>query len=243
MSLGDSIRAAREAAHISIEDLSAITSIRPGLLYEIENNDFTHCGGETYARGHIRTLATKLGIDPQIWIDLYLEEHSTERRNIHEMLVESSVTKVPMEAKRMSWKVPASISLLVIVVIGIVQIIITNTNQPTVNSTPTVVASSEPTAQVAETATPSAVASPVVTGKVSIQVTATRGNSQVDFVVDGQHLYKGPMLQGDTKSFEGATSISVYFSNPAGLDVTVNGQLLAPLGGENQEVRRTFRSQ
>ncbi len=243
MSLGDSIRAAREAAHVSIEDLSAMTSIRAGLLYEIENNNFTHCGGDTYARGHIRTLASKLNVDAQLWLDLYLEEHSKERRNIHEMLAENNVTKVPMEAKRLSWKVPASISLLVLVVIGIVQIIITNTSQPTTNNPPVVAASAEPTIAASDSATPTAVASPVVSGKVTILVTAARGSSQVDFVVDGQHLYKGPMVQGDTKSFEGATSISVYFSNPAGLDVTVNGQLLEPLGGENQEVRRTFRSQ
>jgi cytoskeleton protein RodZ len=30
-------------------------------------------------------------------------------------------------------------------------------------------------------------------------------------------------------------------SNPAGLDLTLNGKAIAPLGGQNEEVRRTFR--
>jgi hypothetical protein len=51
------------------------------------------------------------------------------------------------------------------------------------------------------------------------------------------------MVQGDSKTFTAKTSISIYFSNPAGLDVVLNGTPLESLGGENQEVRRTFRAQ
>ena len=70
MTLGSTIRDAREAARLSIESLSESTSIRMGLLTEMENNNFTHCGGDTYARGHLRNIAAKVGIDPQVFIDL-----------------------------------------------------------------------------------------------------------------------------------------------------------------------------
>ena len=76
---------------------------------------------------------------------------------------------------------------------------------------------------------------------MTLSVTAARGNSLIDIVIDGEHVAKGSLFQGETKSFEATTSISVYFSNPADLDVTVNGELLASLGAKNQEVRRTFR--
>jgi cytoskeletal protein RodZ len=242
MTLGAAIRSAREAAHISIEDLSAATSVRIGLLTEIESNNFEHCGGDTYARGHIRTLASKLGADASQWIAMYEEEHSQTDRNISEMLVENNVAKVPHEKKTMSWKVPASVSLIVVLTLAIVQIIVTNTSKPAPVATPSAVASAEPTESAVPSESPSSTISPVA-GQVVLEVVASRGNSQVDFVVDGEHLYKGPMLQGDKKSFTGKTSISIYFSNPAGLDVTLNGSLLPSLGGENQEVRRTFRAQ
>ena len=71
---------------------------------------------------------------------------------------------------------------------------------------------------------------------------AARGNSNIDVVVDGKHLYKGPLFQGDTKSFNAPNSISIYLSNAGDLDLTLNGEEIAPLGARNQEIRKTFRS-
>jgi hypothetical protein len=50
------------------------------------------------------------------------------------------------------------------------------------------------------------------------------------------------MFQGDSKSFNAPTSISIYLSNAGDLDLTLNGEKLAPLGARNQEIRKTFRS-
>ena len=44
MTLGRTIRDAREAARMSIAALSEATSIRIGLLTEMEANNFKHCG-------------------------------------------------------------------------------------------------------------------------------------------------------------------------------------------------------
>ena len=76
---------------------------------------------------------------------------------------------------------------------------------------------------------------------MTLELSAVRGNSFVNVVVDGNSVLKGSLFQGDVKSFTGKSSISLYLSNPAGIDVTHNGKLLAPLGGQNQEVRRTYR--
>lgn len=239
MTLGSTIRDAREAARLSIEQLSETTSIRIGLLTEMENNNFAHCGGDTYARGHLRNIAAKVGIDPQVFIDLYNEEHSTEHRAIQDLLVENNVMQVPREAKKISWKVPASVSVAILLVLGIGQIIVSNqSSNTTTEPKPTVVASESATAEPSEAATAS---STPRTEPISLTISAVRGNSYIDIVVDGEHVSKGSMFQGDTKSFKGQTAISIYLSNPAGLDLTLNGKALAPLGGQNEEVRRTFR--
>jgi hypothetical protein len=174
-------------------------------------------------------------------IDLYNEEHSAESRSINEMLAENSVTRVPHEKKSISWKVPAAFSIAIILVLAVTQIVITNVNSENPTrplTTPSATPKPSATAVVTETASPTTAP---VGGGVTMSITAARGNSLIDIVVDGQHVAKGSIFQGETKSFEATTSISIYFSNPAGLDVTVNGELLAPLGGQNQEVRRTFR--
>ena len=97
MTLGRTIRDAREAAHVSIESLSDSTSIRIGLLSEMESDNFKHCGGDTYARGHLRNIAQRIGIDPQILIDLYNDQHAAESQRIQESLADNNVLQVPRE--------------------------------------------------------------------------------------------------------------------------------------------------
>jgi cytoskeletal protein RodZ len=241
MTLGQVIRDARIAARLSIEQLSESTSIRIGLLTEMESDNFAHCGGDTYARGHLRNIANKIGADPLELINLYNEEHSLENRAIGDLLVENNVMQVPQEKKALSWKVPASISLAVLFGFGVIQIVMSNQSSDT---KPTVIASASPTAEPSVTPTPSQEATTsteVSDGKVTLTLNAVRGNSYIDVIVDGTRVIKGSLFQGDTKNFEGTKAISVYLSNPAGLDVTVDGELLPPLGGQNEEVRRTFR--
>ena len=247
MSLGEFLQGARESAGLSIDELSESTSLRAGLLREIENNNFIHCGGDTYARGHLRNIAAVISVDAQTLIDLYNNEHSTEVRKIHEMLVENNVAKIPTERKTISWKSLAIASIVVLAAIAGGQIIISN-SETTVSPTPTAIASSTPTA--ASSAEPSPTASktqsaevvPSATGKISLTISAARGNSNIDVVVDGKSLYKGPLFQGETKSFNAPTSISIYLSNAGDLDLTLNGEKIAPLGARNQEIRKTFRS-
>ena len=247
MSLGEFLQGARESAGLSIDELSESTSLRAGLLREIEHNHFIHCGGDTYARGHLRNIAAVISVDAQTLIDLYNNEHSTEVRKIHDMLVENNVAKIPTERKTISWKSLAIASIVVLAAIAGGQIIISN-SETTVSPTPTAIASSTPTA--APSAEPSPTASktqsaevvPSATGKVSLTISAARGNSNIDVVVDGKSLYKGPLFQGETKSFNAPTSISIYLSNAGDLDLTLNGEKIAPLGARNQEIRKTFRS-
>ena len=247
MTLGSTIRNAREAARISLESLSDSTSIRMGLLTEMEDNNFKHCGGDTYARGHLRNIANRIGLNPQILLDLYDDQHSTEKRAMQDLLVENNIMQVPREKKTVSWKVPALVSVTILFVIASAQIVTSNQSSspapaPTVSSSKS--AAPAPTPSQSAATTESAAPAPVVTSKsgpVSLTLVASRGNSYIHIIVDGKTAEKGSMFQGETKSFTGKNVVSIYLSNPAGLDLTLNGKQLAPLGGQNEEVRRTFR--
>ena len=252
MSLGQFMQGARESAGLSIDELASRVSIRAGLLTEMEKNNFVHCGGDTYARGHLRNIATHIFVDAQTLIDLYNEEHSSESRKIHDMLVESNVTRIPTERKSIKPKslVIASVALLSAIAIG--QIIISNSE-----TTITPVATSTPSAtpSASATPTPSLSASAVATepaanesvpaaanGEMKLTISATRGSSNIHVVAGGKTLFQDPIFQGDTKTFSALTSISIYLSNAGDLDLTLNGEKLAPLGARNQEIRKTFRS-
>jgi hypothetical protein len=103
--------------------------------------------------------------------------------------------------------------------------------QPSPTPTPS------PTASAAPTATSS-----TTTGELTLSIAATRGNSNIDIVIGGVSVYKGPLFQGESKTFVGENSISIYAGNAGDLDLTLNGEKLAPLGERNQEIRKTFRA-
>jgi cytoskeletal protein RodZ len=68
---GMAIERARESRGMTVADLSAATRLRQGLLVEIESDDFRGTGGDVYARGHLRAIATTLGLDADDLIAAY----------------------------------------------------------------------------------------------------------------------------------------------------------------------------
>jgi cytoskeletal protein RodZ len=251
MSLGSVIRQARIDAGLSIDDLSERTSIRAGLIKEIESDDFTKCGGETYARGHLRNMAPLIKMDPQLLLELYENEQSMQPRRIQEMLAENNVMTNPVDKKTISWKTLAGISLSTLALLAAVQIIISNSKTTTV-SNPEVVASESATPQPSITAeeqpSPAATSTPTVvrdtyssgTG-VSVSVSALRGNSWL-FVSDsnGTTLYSGQIRNGQKLNFSATTRINLRAGNAGAVDVSVNGKAGQQIGSDGQVVTISY---
>jgi cytoskeleton protein RodZ len=240
MSLGSLITQARKSAGLSIEDLSASTNIRASLLREMESDSFSNCGGETYARGHIRNIATKLGVDPLIFIAAFEEEQVQTDRSMKDLLVENRVMRLPETVRKVSWKVLATISVASLFVVGLAQIVISNTSSMDI---PEPIASITAT----ESATPSAEATPteeatVSTGTgVQLIVSATRAKSWL-FVSDaaGRTLFSGQIARGTSKTFSTDVSLNVKVGNAGGVDLTVNGNKVDSIGGDGEVVSVSY---
>lgn len=69
--VGPEVAAARERLRLSVDDLAERTRIRPHVIEAMEVDDFSACGGDVYARGHLRTLARVLGIDAEPLVAAY----------------------------------------------------------------------------------------------------------------------------------------------------------------------------
>ena len=243
MSLGSSITQARKSAGLSIEDLSASTNIRTALLKEIESNNFANCGGETYARGHIRNIAMKLGVDPLIYIAAFEDEQMHTDRSMKELLVENSVMRQPEEARKVSWKVLATISVSSLFIAGLAQIIISNTASveiPEPIASITATESATPSPEATE-ATPAEQAT-VSTGEgVELVISATRAKSWL-FVSDatGRTLFSGQMSRGSSKTFRTDVSLNVKIGNAGGVDLTVNGKKVDSIGVDGEVVSVSY---
>ena len=243
MSLGSMITQARKSAGLSIDDLSASTNIRSSLLREMESDSFHNCGGETYARGHIRNIATKLGVDPLIFIAAFEEEQMHTDRSMKDLLVENSVMRQPEEARKVSWKVLATISVASFFVVGLAQIIISNTATveipaPIASTTPS--ESASPSTEATEP-TPTEEATVSTGTGVQLIISAERAKSWL-FVSDasGRTLFSGQISRGTTKTFNTDVSLNVKIGNAGGVDLTVNGKEVDSIGADGEVVSVSY---
>ena len=239
MSLGSLIAKARKDAGLSLEDMAAKTNIRISVLSEIEKDNFSQCGGETYARGHVRNIASILKADQKEFIRLFEEEQGGEIRSMKDLLVETSVMRQPEEARKISWKVLVMISIVSLFVVGVAQVIISNTASTDVLSTKPS-ASASPSAS--ETQSESPVAEPSVqstfsTGTgVEVVIDAARAKSWL-FVSDaaGRTLFSGQISRGSVKTFSSDSQLDFKVGNAGGVDLKVNGKKV-PSNGVDGEV-------
>jgi cytoskeletal protein RodZ len=247
MSLGSLISKARKDAGLSIDDLSAATNIRGTLLREMEANNFSQCGGETYARGHLRNIAIKLNVDQQIFLTAFEDEQMHVDRTMQDLLVENNVMREPKEARKASWKVLVTISVASLFVAGLAQIIVSNNSTPdipvAIEESPTASASPEATPQ--ESATEETVPTDeatISTGQgVEVIVAATRAKSWL-FVSDssGRVLFSGQISRGVTKTFSSDLTLNLKIGNAGGVDLSVNGKKIDSVGADGQVVSVSY---
>jgi len=247
MSLGSMISKARKDAGLSIDDLSAATNIRGTLLREMEANNFSQCGGETYARGHLRNIAIKLSVDQQIFLTAFEDEQMHVDRTMQDLLVENNVMREPKEARKVSWKVLVTISVASLFVAGLAQIIVSNNSTPdipvAIEESPTASASPEATPQ--ESATEETVPTDeatISTGQgVEVIVAATRAKSWL-FVSDssGRVLFSGQIATGVTKTFSSDLTLNLKIGNAGGVDLSVNGKKIDSVGADGQVVSVSY---
>jgi cytoskeleton protein RodZ len=230
MSLGAMISKARRDAGLSIDDLSDATNIRGALLREMESDEFTNCGGETYARGHIRNIAKKLSVDPQPLLDAYETEQGQSVRSIQDLWVENSLMEEPGESRKVSWKVLAGISIASLLVIGLAQVLfVSNSESPIPTSTTTTPAPTESTETISDGT------------KVEISITAVRARSYL-LVSDeaGTTLFDGQIAQGEEKIYSSTSKLTLKVGDAGAIDLRVNGKVVPPIGTSGQVVTVTY---
>ena len=242
MSLGALITKSRTDARLSIEDLAKATNIPVTLLRDMENDNFKKCGGETYARGHLRNIAAKLGIDERIFLDLFETEVTAPAKPIREMLNENNVTMPYQEPKRISWKVLAAGSAAVLILFAGVQFFFSNVdngNEPEIF----IATSATPSQEAVESVAPSPPASPEIAGGVNVELVASRGTTWLLATNEnGEVLFSGQVRQGSSKSFSEATQVNLRVGNAGGVDISVNGKDVGSIGANREVVNLTYNA-
>ena len=117
MSIGAVLADARWRSHLTVSDVSRQTRIREAIIWGIEGDDFAACGGDAYARGHIRAIAQVVGTDP----DPLIQEYDATVRTAED--IEALVVLRPgaaARARRRHRLARTALALAVLAVLGIV---------------------------------------------------------------------------------------------------------------------------
>ena len=116
MSIGATLASARRRSGLTVSEVSHSTRVTEPIIRGIEQDDYAACGGDFYARGHIRAIARAVGEDPSPLID---EFDSTWRSAQEITAAEAFQPHLPLrkrERRRVRWT--AFLAVLVLAVLG-----------------------------------------------------------------------------------------------------------------------------
>ena len=241
MSIGDALADARRQAGLTITQVSQRTCIRETIIRGIEHGDFSACGGDFYARGHIRSVARAVGADDDELIREYDAAHGAPQAIRAADVFEPATPIKIKDRRRPNWSLAMVLVLAVIAGYGIYRVVDSATAHPARTQassgrvTPghhTGVAAPAPTPSSTPTAPASATANP----NVVISLTAIQ-DCWVEFTKpDGRFLVQAYVVGGSSKTWTFARAVRMDIGNPGGIVLTVNGKKLGSPGAAGQPV-------
>jgi cytoskeletal protein RodZ len=227
VSIGESLAEARRRSGLTVSQVSHETRIREAIIRGIEQGDFSQCGGDFYARGHIRSIASVVGTDPRPLISEYDADHGPlGQLRAADVFEPSKPIKI---RERRSPSLRFIVVLVLLAIIGYTSYHLISTHDKTHNPSATGTTSSTPppasTAPPASptptvTSTPAALTDVVInvaTGQEACWVLLTKAS-------DGSQIYMGTLPAGTTMSWTEREAVYIRLGNPAAVVLTVNGQ-------------------
>jgi cytoskeletal protein RodZ len=240
VSIGDTLADARRQAGLTITQVSQRTCIRETIIRGIERGDFSSCGGDFYARGHIRSIARAVGADEDELIREYDAVHGAPKAIRAADVFEPATPIRIKERRRPNWSLAMVLVLAVVAGYGVYRVV----DSATARSVRPQAASgllphhrtapSARRASASPSATPSA---PATTSQdVVISLTALR-DCWVEFTKpDGSYLLQAYVVGGTSKTWTFRHTVRMNIGNPGGIELTVNGKRLASPGITGQPV-------
>ncbi len=238
MTIGDTLARARREAGLSITQVSQRTRIRETVIRGIENDDFSPCGGDFYARGHIRSIAKVVGVDPEPLI----QDYDTAHRGLNQVSaaeVFEPATPIKIRERRApNWS--AAMALAILAVIGYV--VFHAFNPPHhLGAARDQVKKSAPTPSAKPS--PSQHASGQHRRSVVVQLEANEDCWVGVYAANGVEKWQGIVPAGSSRSWSFTHHVSMKIGNPGGIVLTVNGHRVGSLGSQavtlNFQPRRT----
>ncbi|MFK4146772.1 helix-turn-helix domain-containing protein [Streptomyces sp. NPDC004065] len=232
-SIGHALRQARIAAGLTVDDVSSATRVRIAIVHAIEADNFAPCGGDVYARGHIRTLAKAVRLDPAPLLAQYDAEHGgrpapTPAAPLFE------AERIRPERRGPNWT--AAMVAAIVAVVGFVGFTafkggsggdgtaVAEGTTPTTSAPATPTPKSSKPADQKPVPSDSAIAA-APQDKVTVKVSAANGRSWISAKDhNGRLLFDGLLKRGEAKTFQDSTRINLILGDAGAIQLFVNGK-------------------
>jgi len=239
--IGPQLAAARDRLRLSVDELADRTRIRPHVIESIEVDDFEPCGGDFYARGHVRALARVLGMDPAPLVAAYDESYASApiaaRRIFEAELASGPAPSLRATRGGPNWAALLGMVMVLAIVWGVVKMLL-----PTEPEAAAPGVASAPAATTAPTPDPDRFAGLAEPPLRRLRLSASDGTSVVAVRDDaGELIWRGSLDAGESHVVRVAGSATVFASDGGAVVASINGTSLGPLGDSGEAVQRVIR--
>ncbi len=228
--IGPEISAARTRLGLSVDALADRTRIRPHVIESIEVDDFEPCGGDFYAKGHLRTLARVLGIAPEPLVADYEERYAhapINPRRVFEADLAGAGSGLRSGRGGPNWSILVAVVMAVVLAWSVARLVM--------DSPADLRDSVLPAGSGGIGSTKNVTSDPI-----SVAVTAAGGGARI--VVrdgNGRIVFKGNLAVGDSKRVQAVPPVRIESSDGA-TTVKVGGKERGPLGDAGEAIQRSF---
>jgi cytoskeletal protein RodZ len=236
VSIGDALAEARRQSGLTTTQVSQRTCIRETIIRGIEHGDYSACGGDFYARGHIRSIARAVGADPEPLIREYDATQKAPQAITAADVFEPSTPIKLKERRRPNWSL-AMVTLLVLIVGFAIYHVVSSPKVTPTAARSMASARPRPSVQPKPAASPVSRANP---HRVVIDLAAAE-NCWVQLTTSsGRTIFSGIVPAGTARHWTERQTVSMVIGNPSGISLTVNGKNAVPRGSTNQVVTLSF---
>jgi cytoskeleton protein RodZ len=247
LSIGETLRKAREERGLSLPEVAEETRIRTRYLQALERDAFDEVGEDFYAKGFLRNYAKALGLDPTPLLETYHVDH--EQPEVDEAALTVEVWKG--KDRSLPWPlqfVAAGGTLAILVVL----LVLAEQRTGDVGGPlppPLETPRATPDTEVAAEHTP---ADDLVTrptrdpdvaearDEVVVRLTIRGGESWVRVIADGETVFEGIKAEGSVVAYTGAEEVFLRIGNAGAVHLEVNGDVIGPAGGPGAVVEHRF---
>jgi hypothetical protein len=234
--IGDRLRGARLRAGLDVDELAERTRIRPYVIESMEADDFGPCGGDFYARGHLRALARYLNADADALVadyDAHFATSPVSPREVFEVELATGGSRLVRGGERSAnWAAIVAAVLVLALVWGLAKFFADGAAQPSELSPPTQSASGLGSPGPGNTP----VAGPVIAHvKVAVADVDTRVVVRDRFK---RILFDGVIVAGDAQKFEGEAPLRVMAADGGAVTLSVKGKSLGIMGESGLPARQ-----